>query len=408
MRRASNRPPRLLGVFANWRLLAYGYTFPVFYAAFFLYLYKQGLWLLNKDGMPVYHDFTYHYAGAMQVLRDDVASLYDPREFLRLQEAVVGPGQARFTIWPYPPTFLLILMPFAMLPYVAAFLTWEIVSLVAFVAVVYFIVRRPAAIALALASPFTAWNFLAGQSGFLTGALLGASLLLLERRPMLAGAFIGCLSYKPQFGVLFPIALIAANQWRAVASAAAAIVAWAGVSIVALGTRPWAMFPRELAMQAGVNLLAEPDTQWGYLQTVYGLVRHFNGAAGLAWLVQGVTAFAVAAIVWIVWRSRVHYALKAATLSAAVFIATPYTLAYDLAGIAVPIAFLAAEQLRRGVLKGEQTVLLGLFATSLPILFTAGRAPLGAPIMLVLLCLILHRAIGNGRQVAFAPEAGSA
>jgi arabinofuranan 3-O-arabinosyltransferase len=400
VRHACRKPPRLLGVFAAWRLLAYGYTFPLFYAAFLLYLFWRGLWLLNSTGAPVFHDFTYHYAAASQALSGHVASLYDPQELVKAQEALVGAGHARFTTWPYPPMFLLLLMPFVMLPYVAAFFTWETMSLLAFVTVVYFIVRRAPAIALALASPFTAWNFLAGQSGFLTAALLGGSLLLLERRPVLAGAFIGCLSYKPQFGVLFPIALIADNQWRAVASAAATIVALAGVSTAALGTLPWVMFPRELAVQAGINLLAGPETRWGYLQTVYGLVRYFNGAADLAWLAQGVTACAVAVIVWLVWRSRVHYALKAATLSAAAFIATPYTLAYDLAGIAVPIAFLATEQLRCGVLKWEQTILLTLFAAALPILFTAGRVPLGTTIMLALLGLILRRAIANRPQAA--------
>ena len=54
----SCRIPRLLGIFATWRLLAYGYTFPVFYAAFFLYLHWRGLWLLDRSGIPVYHDFT--------------------------------------------------------------------------------------------------------------------------------------------------------------------------------------------------------------------------------------------------------------------------------------------------------------------------------------------------------------
>jgi arabinofuranan 3-O-arabinosyltransferase len=406
--RSDRTAPRLLGVFTNWRLLAYGYTFPVFYAVFFLYLFERGLWLLNSGGIPLYHDFTYHYMAGLQALRGDIASLYDPREFTRLQEAMVGTGNVRFAIWPYPPPFLLTLMPFVPLPYVSAFLSWETVTLLAFVAVVYFIVRLPAAIALALASPFTAWNFLAGQSGFLTAALLGAALLFLERRPVVAGAFIGCLSYKPQFGVLFPIALIAANQWRVVASAAATVLVLVGVSIAAFGAQPWVMFPRELAMQAGVNLVGADDSRWELLQTVYGLVRYFNGGAALAWLVQGLMALAVAAIVWLVWRSRAHHALKAATLSAAALVATPYTLAYDLAAIAIPVAFLATDQIRSGLLRGEQTIMLMLFAAGLPILFTAGRAPLGAAIMLTLLCLILRRVIREGREPAYALETSSA
>ena len=48
-----------------------------------------------------------------------------------------------------------------------------------------------------------------GQNGFLTAALLGGALHWLDRRPWLAGVLIGCLAYKPQFGVLIPVALLA-------------------------------------------------------------------------------------------------------------------------------------------------------------------------------------------------------
>src|SRR5580700_637077 len=214
------RAPRILGVFARWRLLAYGYTFPVFYAAFFLYLYCRGLWLANESGAPVYHDFTRFWVAGWQALHGEIASLHGEAAFKEVQDSAAGFGRSPYSLLSYPPTFTLILVPLAMLPYFAAFLTWEAVTLVCCMAVVYLIVRRQPAISLMLASPFAAWNFLIGQNGFLTASLLGASLLLLERRPVLAGVFIGCLTYKPQFGILFPVALIAARQWRACVSAA--------------------------------------------------------------------------------------------------------------------------------------------------------------------------------------------
>src|SRR6202043_3793016 len=117
--------------------------------------------------------------------------------------------------------------------------------------VVYLIVRRQPAVSLMLASPFAAWNFLIGQNGFLTASLLGASLLLLERRPVLAGVFIGCLTYKPQFGILLPLALAAANQWRAFVSTAVTALILTGASIAAFGTGPWIAFPEQLAAHAG-------------------------------------------------------------------------------------------------------------------------------------------------------------
>jgi hypothetical protein len=101
----------------------------------------------------------------------------------------------------------------------------------------------------------------------------------------------------------------------------------------------------------------------------------------------------VGVIVWLVWRSPIRYALKAATLSTAVLIATPYALAYDLAAIAIPVAFLASDQIRCGLLEGEQTTMILLFVTSLAVIPTTGKAPVGAVILVALLCLILRRAL---------------
>ena len=198
---AEKKFPRALGIFAASRLQVYSYAVAVVYAAFLIFVYRAGTWLVDTAGVPVYTDFACAWAAAVQALHGDAASLYDPAEFAKVQAALVGPGDYFYPNWPYPPVFFLILAPFTVLPYPLAFIAWDMVTLLGLIVVVYFIVRRLPAVALVLASPFTAWNFLAGQNGFLTGSLLGASLLLLERQPVLAGVFIGSLTYKPQFGI---------------------------------------------------------------------------------------------------------------------------------------------------------------------------------------------------------------
>jgi hypothetical protein len=217
----------------------------------------------------------------------------------------------------------------------------------------YLVVRRFPAIAVAIASPFTAWNFLAAHNGFLTASLLGPSLLALEHQPIFAGVFIGCLSCKPQLGILFPVALATATQWRAFASAAVTATALAGISIAAFGSGVWQALPGQLAAQTTEVFLAAGDpssaAHWGYMQTIYGLVRLLNGSGAAAWMAQGAATIGVAIIVWLVWRSAVRYSLKAATLSAAALIATPHAFAYDMAAIAIPVAFLARDQLRWGI-----------------------------------------------------------
>ena len=145
------------------------------------------------------------------------------------------------------------------------------------------------------------------------------------------------------------------------------------------------------------------DPNWGFLfQTLYGLVLVLHGGATLAWLVQGVAAVSVGVIVWVVWRSPVRYALKAATLCTAALIATPYALAYDLTAIAIPVAFLASDEIRCGVLRGEQTTMIALFVLSLAVIPTAGKAPVGAVILVALLCVILRRALQTREQLVIS------
>jgi arabinofuranan 3-O-arabinosyltransferase len=110
---------------------------------------------------------------------------------------------------------------------------------------------------------------------------------------VLAGLLIGCLTWKPQFGMLLPVALAASHRWRTFVSAAVMAVLLGGASIAAFGTAGWEAFPRELAAQASEVLVAgghahsTPD--WGYIQTVYGLVRALQGNAVMAWLAQATT-----------------------------------------------------------------------------------------------------------------------
>ncbi len=58
-------------------------------------------------------------------------------------------------------------------------------------------------------------NAVGGQNSTWTAALSGSGLSLLERRPLLAGGLLGLLIYKPQLGLLIPVALLAGRHWRA-------------------------------------------------------------------------------------------------------------------------------------------------------------------------------------------------
>jgi hypothetical protein len=143
------------------------------------------------------------------------------------------------------------------------------------------------------------------------------------------------------------------------------------------------------------------------------LIRYLHGSAALAWAGQVTLTLFAAAIVWLVWRSTARYALKAALLSTAALLATPYAFAYDLAAVAIPVAFLARDQMRCGLLWGEQTLLLGLFCAVLALLValvdprvgvTFGSLPTGLALLVGLFYITLRRVLVSraGMEVVLA------
>ncbi len=383
----------ILGIFRPWRLQAYGYALAAFYGCVYFFAYYYGVWLVDGKGTPLFSDFAADvWLTGGQAWYGQATTLYEPSSFIGLQKALLGPSPFYYPNWPYPPIFLLIAAPFGALPFIMAFVSYELLALLGSICVTTLIVRHRAAIALVLASPYTVWNIGCGQGGLLTTALLGAALLALERRPALAGMFIGCLTYKPQVGILVPVALVAAREWRAIASAVATTVFLIGLSALALGANLWAAFPGQLAAQFRLVLLPGAGTHWGMIETVYGVVHYLGGGDRLGWIAQGITSLAAALIVWALWRSRARYPLKAAALSAAALAATPYAFAYDMAALAVPIAFLARDQIDQGLLRGEQTALLVLFVAGFAVFPTSGSVPMGVVLVFALPALILRRA----------------
>jgi arabinofuranan 3-O-arabinosyltransferase len=232
-------------------------------------------------------------------------------------------------------------------------------------------------------------NFIVGQNGFLTAGLVGGALTVMERRPALAGALIGLLTYKPHLGLLFPIALAAGGHWRAFASAAMVAALIAAASLIAFGSASWEAFFASIG-HASQAFLSDGWADWGKLQTAFGLVRTLGGSERLAWSVQIAVALIAAAGVALLWRSRAGYEIKAAALATGAMLATPYLYMYDLVALAVPLAFLCRLG-ARGFLSHEVTG-IGV-ACLLIFIFPFIRAPLGFAAVVIVAALIVRRAL---------------
>jgi alpha-1,2-mannosyltransferase len=361
--------------------------------------------LNDRFGRPLGTDFSNVYAAGTSVLDGQPTAPFDPaRQFAR-EQAIFGPA-TQFYGWHYPPFFLGLAAALALMPYWLALLVWQGATLVLYLLSTRAILSAYPKILsdhlwlfLALAFPAVFINLGQGHNGFLTAALLGMALCQLDRRPILAGVLIGCLAYKPQFGLLIPLVLIVSSRWRSFAAAAATVALMTIAVTCAFGTDVWPAFLASAKFSQTV-VLEQGGTGWHKIQSVFSWVRMWGGGITLAYVLQGaVTLFVAAALAWL-WRGKAAFALKAAGLAIGCLLATPYSLDYDLMLLAPAIAYLVADGWQRGFGPYEKTVwaalwLVPLIARSVP---QATLIPLAVPVMLLAFGLLLRRAINENSQ----------
>ena len=346
------------------QLIWVGFSLTSAYAAILFAAWLQGLWLWDPQGRPLVVDFLNVYAAGAMVLDGHAAGAYDWSLHKQAEVAALGRPFDGYLGWHYPPTFLFVAFPLALLPLIPATLVWTALTLSAYAWTIRSIMGSRAAVLLALAFPAVVWNAYAGQNGFLTAALIGGSLALLDRRPLAAGALLGLLTYKPQFGLLFPLALACGGHWRAIAAAAATSIALAGASCAAFGAESWHAFVAWMPAMTDA-VFGQGRVGFNKLQTLLGLVRWSGGSMTLAWALQGILMLACAGIVAWIWRRPARFDVKAAILSTLALLATPYLFVYDLIALAVPMAFVLRMGLRDGFLPYE---LAGLSIAALLVL----------------------------------------
>lgn len=358
-------------------------------ASYFPAAYFSHWWIYDPNGLGIPTDFVNVWAAGRLVLDGHPAHAYDWDIQKQVELALLGQDFIGYFAWHYPPPFLFVASALAQLPYSVAFIGWVSVSFLPYLAVMRGIVGRPFGLMLAAAFPMVFNNTLVGQNGFLTAALIGGTLYLLPVRPVLAGVCLGLLTYKPQYGLLFPIVLIAASQWTVFFTAGLVAAAMAFASWLAFGTESWQAFFHWMPMFSQA-FLTEGKATWWKLQSIFSLVRYLGGSEYLAWIFQWVLTASVAVVLTLMWRSRVSYPLKAAALAAGTLLTTPYLFMYDMMVLAVPVAFLVRIGLRTGFRPYELPALGCALALIVSFIFLGMPVGLGAT--LIVTALVLRRA----------------
>ena len=284
-------------------------------------------------------DYMVYWSAARAAMEGNFALLNDPAALTaQINRQFQGWLTAPLPLhpWLYPPHFLIILMPFAILPFPASYLAFQVASFAAAAAAGLHWARCARwrvlwLVGLAL-MPATAFNLIVGQNALLTLALLLGGASLLGRSDLRAGLIFGLLSYKPQFAILIPVALLAGRHWRALAGAVISSLLGVVLSAAVFGLDPWAEWLGNRIPSAAGGGAGEA---WPAMGRIWGLSAWASasvlGAPG--WLAHAAQVAAVllgAGCVWIAYRRPFERDRRMAVLLVATLVAAPHSLQYDL------------------------------------------------------------------------------
>ncbi|MDR8729712.1 glycosyltransferase family 87 protein [Burkholderia pseudomultivorans] len=309
------------------------------------------------------------------------------------------------TEWVYPPTFLLMVWPLSLLPFVYAYVAFVLGGFALLGATCARIAERRLPVAFwfaALAFPAVWIAGMAGQNSFLTAALIGLGLVSLDRRPVVAGICFGLLAMKPQLAMAIPVALICGRRWHALAAAAVTASLFCIVAGVMLGFDTYTAFVRS-AGRFGAYLVDRAGTWPAGMPTVFGAARHAGFAPGYAYALHfTVAAIAIGATAWL-WLRPARQTLQASALVIASLLCPPYLLTYDLVWLALPFVYLWLDGQRHRWLVGDLLALIAAWLSPIAFFLPLRLSNAVPVVLLAMLAVIVRRSV----DTALSPDATS-
>jgi Glycosyltransferase family 87 len=336
---------------------------------------------LNLDALGT--DWMVFYSGARHFFDGNLGQLFDGERFTAgLNAAFSGwlSAPTPFRPWVYPPSYLLAMLPFGALPFVASYIVFQTLTAALLAAALWCGADRPQArglvLAAALCGPAAAINAGMGQNAFLIAALLVAGFRLLPRRPMIAAALLGLVTMKPQFWLLVPVALAAGREWRVLLWSLVAAAGLALLSLAVFGIDCWRQW---LALALGSY--GDPHGHWvtfGRMwgDSVYACAVAAGWSAAAADAAQAVGMLAAVGVVYAAFRRRLSGDRRIAVLLAATLLAAPHSSLADTVLLATACALWSGEAAARGESLAQWTLALALWLAPLfnpPLVSAVGR-----------------------------------
>ena len=352
-------------------------------------------------------DGLYVWSGAHLALTGRLDILFDPLKFSRWFALNFG---GDLHVWGYPPSYLLLALPFGFLSPPAAVICFDLLSILCLV-----LALRGSGfgwkICLAVAlSPAALISLNVSQNGALIASLLISGLWLADRRPWLAGVLIGLVTIKPQLGVLIPVYLLAQGNWRSITSAFITSLTLALVSASVFHPQSWYMFVGKVMpfMQYFLAQLTR-GTHLGpraMIMSVFSFSRQIGLGVTASMAIQMIAMLGAILTAWIIGRNKAFTTQEKLTWILLLgVLATPYIWCYDMISASLAVAILIQSGMKRGFVKGELIALISLWMTpGLAVNAAFLGWPTFAPLLIAVTLLYAWRHFRIERRATFYPN----
>ena len=331
------------------RILVYSLILLCAYLFIFFYFIVKDAASSVKIPAPIGIDFGVYYTAGKMVLNGQAADLYNYDLFHFELEKTLGREIPQLLGWVYPPSYLPVIVLFALVPYYISLGLWALLTLsLAIYAGSLLLPKYKYMVWLICGFPGVLMNLRWGQNAFFNTALIGFGLYYLGRKPILSGLMFGLLTYKPQMAFFPLLLLLITKNWKVLIWSGLFAIANIAISAMLFGFNPWYNFLNTFLSSTNALL----NTMWIGTSAIQPTIYSFLRFLGVENLTIQFTLAIIAIIVtfvsaW-VWRKTDRLTLRGAVMVLGIFLTMPYYLQYDLMILSIPLILLSYDCIQYG------------------------------------------------------------
>ncbi len=296
--------------------------------------------LLLANGQPVFGDFIAFWSAGRVALDGHPEHAYDVA-IARAYQQLAVPGVAYVAPWNSPPTFMLFVVPLAMLPYPVAAILFLLVTSAIYIYAALKILPDKRALIFALTMPAAVYHLGTVQSGLLTAGVTALAIHWLDKHPARSSVMIALLAIKPHLAIMWPVLLAVTRRGRTFLMTAVITAGFVLTAGLIVGYDAYGLFLDNLTDSQ--NLISDQRITTPAYASLYA---NLLALGAREWLAIGIHfASSVAALGSACWvfvnGARNH---QGAALCAATLLFSPYLFFYDFTLLGLAVALLGAPR----------------------------------------------------------------